>query len=389
MNKINKIINGVYRLSVYCSIIIFILSFLTLDTLNVNAANNMNNQLSDTVSENSLVLNDAQQDKLRGYWEGQFYATSGNIMLNMDIRFKIVSVKADGTVQGYFYFIGSADSTVSPYGCYSMLGKYDPETANLKMDGDKWIVNPDNYPFISMDATVDLNGSSIKGYAKYNGNNYNGLTLKKTGDLAVDNDVYSDIAMQEYLKDFANNGYGSIADTIKVDYVKKKYYINPVIGSEWNVLTLNVGNKVRINNYYDKRTFKSTNKNIASVSATGVIKAKKPGQIIVTYKSNGMPQTLNIIVKKPVLERKDNDTIIKGSNATVIAGENFDVVLNVPLNTVLIKTINKDVVEGLTVKLDKDGNYCISGQALKKGKVKMQFAVNGKKIYVYIKCKKS
>ena len=84
------------------------------------------------------------------------------------------------------------------------------------------------------------------------------------------------------------NAWETVVITVMNPYLNKKS------------LTIDKGKtaQLKVNGKIGKATFKTSNKKIATVSASGKIKAKKIGKCTITVKSNGITMKCNVKVKK-------------------------------------------------------------------------------------------
>lgn len=343
-----------------------------------------NEDILNNVSEENpdILLTEDERNALRGYWDGIYFATQGKTSL----RLKIVSVAADGKVQAFFHFTEHQDNPGVPYGCYTMEGTYNPETKLLSLDGVKWLYKPSTYSFVDVHGNIDFSKKEITGYVSASYSKYEGLSLTKSMDIAQDTDIDSSIS--KYYEEYGQQGYGSIEDTIKVEKNGKKYSVTPIIDSKWNAVTVTVGNKIKINGSYDKKSFKTSNANIAKVSSKGIITAKKGGRVTISYKVDGKSQVINLVVIQPHVEKLDSKAIVKNMKVTVKKDDDIKLSLYAPINATNTKIINKNVISDLKIEMDNEGHFAITGKAVKKGKVTLKYTVNGKIIKVNINVKK-
>lgn len=188
-------------------------------------------------------------------------------------------------------------------------------------------------------------------------------------------------------------GYGSITDTVKLEKNEKKYLITP--SGEEDEITVMQGNTFIVNDTADKNgitgtanakkkyTYYSSNSKLVSVSAKGVVKAKKAGIVAISYSKGGVIKTLYVTVKAPKMLLIDGSSPKKLST-TCNVGDLVDVRLDLPLNASVDKIVNgkaaSPAVDGLKCEMSEGGMFRISGKAAQKGKVKVTMLVNGKKV---------
>lgn len=325
-----------------------------------------------------IFLTEAERNALRGYWDGHYFASQGKTAL----RLKIVSVASDGKVQGFFHFTEHVDNPGVPYGCYTMEGTYNAATGKLDMKGIEWLVRPSGYVFATVQGDVNTIEKTIEG----NTNSYKGLYLSKSLDLLEDTDI--DSSMSKYYEEFGQQGYGSLDDTIKIEKNGKKYRVTPVKDSKWNIITVAVGNKFQINSMFDKKSFKTSNKNLVKVSSKGLVTARKSGKATISFTVNGTRQIVQVVVVQPKIMSDDKSAIIRGLKATAKVDTDVNVSAQLPINAVVTKITNKNVISNFKVEMDNKGHFSMKGHANKKGTVKVFYNINGKKCTVQIKITK-
>ncbi len=102
--------------------------------------------------------------------------------------------------------------------------------------------------------------------------------------------------------------------------------------------------KATVNNPVGKTTYSSSNKKIATVSASGKVKALKKGSAYITVKNNGTSKKLKVTVKNPSLKKK-SAVIVK--NKTVKISVNGSGKFKFTSTNKKIATVNaKGVVKG-------------------------------------------
>ena len=170
-------------------------------------------------SELSTIINRGQtysegdESLLLGTWQGTYVANQGKVGLDLIIY------DCDGTdVRAYFYFYPlSAENPNSYSGVYKMEGYLESED-HLILNGKEWIVHPDNYIFLDIDANVDLSNGTIK-------SDNNSIVLNRISDKT------DTMNSEKKIKQFSDI---KIDNEVKIEYSTNDSLITSFTSREWD-----------------------------------------------------------------------------------------------------------------------------------------------------------
>ena len=191
-------------------------------------------------------------------------------------------------------------------------------------------------------------------------------------------------------------GFGSVEDTIKVTRADKKNYISfdPTVSE--NIITIIKGNKLNINDPQAvEESFNTSDKKIVKISKTGVIRAKKPGTVTVSYLggSDGKKECkIKVNVIAPAAQKEEGsegNITFKKMKGTTTVGSQYSMVIALPINAPyeikdkkgVMGTKGTDYIQSFT----PDGKIEFKGTAKATGTATIIFNVYGTKVKVKLK----
>ncbi len=92
---------------------------------------------------------------------------------------KAKPVKVNYSIDGLFYFYGTAQNPSIPTGSYNMSGKFNKKTGKLRLGGASWVNRPKNYDMVPLSGVIDKSFKMFTGKIEFQG--CKKFTLRKTG----------------------------------------------------------------------------------------------------------------------------------------------------------------------------------------------------------------
>jgi outer membrane protein OmpA-like peptidoglycan-associated protein len=114
--------------------------------------------LSLTGSGAALEHSIAAPRTVLGQWVGTYTCAQGMTGLTLT-----VAEATPTSARALFHFYADPRNPRVPTGCFTMDGKYDPASGQLRLDGRDWLLRPGGYRVVSFDGEVDAEGRRFAG----------------------------------------------------------------------------------------------------------------------------------------------------------------------------------------------------------------------------------